>query len=74
MRTMKYRTTKVRKTVKGFLLLLTDDEHEYLERLTQDRGGNMSLYLRGKAFHRGWRRELDDLRRSQRSLSNPTTI
>ncbi len=62
---MKYRTTQKRKEGKPFMVLLTIDEHEYLERIIKDRGGNMALYMRGKAFARGWRRELDDLRREQ---------
>ncbi len=64
---MKYRTTPIkrRKEGKPFLLLLTAEEHEYLKRIIKDRGGNMALYMRGMAFKRGWRRELDDLRREQ---------
>lgn len=67
--TMKYRTTPKRKEGKPFLLLLTAEEHEYLERIIKDRGGNMALYMRGKAFPRGWRRELDELRAEQGDLA-----
>lgn len=71
---MKYRTTPRRKEGKPFLLLLTDDEHEFLERIIKDRGGNMALYMRGMAFKRGWRRELDDLRREQGPLAEPPKL
>ncbi len=73
---MKYRIRekKNRKDGKPFLLLLTREEHEYLERVVRDRGGNMAQMVRGRTFVRGWRRELDDLRREQGALAEPAPI
>ncbi len=67
---MKYRikAVKHRKAGSPLLLLLTDEEHEYLKRIVLDRGGNMAFYMRGKAFIKGWRRELEELRSEQGPL------
>ncbi len=73
---MKYRTRPVkrRKDGKPLLLLLTTEEHEYLERIVRDRGGNMALLIRGMTFPRGWRRTLDELRGEQGPLAKGPVI
>lgn len=71
---LKYRLRVKRKEGKPFLLLLTAEEHEYLERIVLDRGGSMALYLRGLAFPKGWRRKLDDLRRDQTPVALPPKV
>lgn len=66
-----YRTyaNKQRKHGKPLLVLFTPDEKEYLRRIIKDRGGNMALYIRGKALPKGWRRNLDELRQEQGPLA-----
>jgi len=53
------------------LLMLTKEEHEYLERIVIDRGGKMGQFIRGTVFKRGWRHELDLLREEQTPSSEP---
>lgn len=73
---MKYRIRPVknRKDGRAFLLLLTPEEHEYLERVADDRGGHMAVIIREHFFTRGWRRKLGDLRREQTPLAEPAKV
>lgn len=72
----KYKTkvVKNRKAGKPLLLLLTADEHEYLERIIKDRGGKMAYYIREKVFVRGWRRQLEEFIAEQGPLAKKPAI
>jgi len=73
---MRYRTRplKHRKDGRPFLLLLTADEHEYLDRVVQDRGGTKADIMRGHFFTKGWRRKLDELRQEQGPLAEAPKV
>ena len=69
---IKYRTVQLRKAGRPLLLLLTDEEHEYFQRVVQDREApSMAVVIRGRSLPKGWRRELDELRVEQGPIALP---
>lgn len=68
-----YRTGRIsrngRMRTSPYVLLLTEEEHEYLTRNCYKAGTNMADYVRRKTFQPGWRLILTDLRDEQQNLT-----